>query len=394
MQISQVESWRAAAEKALPGFLFHYIEGAANEEETARLNRVDLRAILLRQRVLKDVSEIDLSTALFGQPLDLPLLLGPVGLAGMYARRGEAQAAAAAAARGIPMCLSTMSVCPLSEVAAASAQPLWFQLYVMRDRGVASALMAEARACGCTTLVLTVDMPAPGARHRDARSGLSGRHGPLKRFAQALTRPRWALDVGLLGRPHALGNLRSALGSRSGLEDFMGWIANNFDPTVTWRDLDWVREQWDGPLVVKGILDVEDARQAVALGVDGVVVSNHGGRQLDGAMSTARALPAIRQALGNGPKVLVDGGVRSGLDVLRMLALGADAVMLGRAWAYALAAGGGPAVEQLISQMAAELLTGMRLTGCTRVADIDGSILARSAEPQAALAPIREPLFS
>src|SRR5690606_35406654 len=219
--------------------------------------------------------------------------LGPVGLSGMYARRGEVQAALAAAAKGIPFCLSTVSVCALQEVSAANTAPLWFQLYVIRDRGFMKALLEQAKACACSALVFTVDMPMPGARYRDSRSGMSGPNAALRRYAQSLRHPRWAWDVGVLGRPHTLGNLAPVLGQSSGLEDFIGWMARNFDPAVTWSDLSWIREHWDGPLIIKGILDPEDAGEAVKLQADGIVVSNHGGRQLDGVHSTARVLPGI-----------------------------------------------------------------------------------------------------
>ena len=336
--------FREAARRRLPRFLFDYIDGAAYAELTARRNVEDLNAVALRQRVLVDVSEIDLTTRLFGARQSLPVMLGPVGLGGMYARRGEAQAARAASARGVPICLSSLSVCGLREVAAASAMPVWFQLYIIRDRGFIAELLAVAREIGCAGLMLTVDLPVPGARYRDLHSGMSGPGARWRRLGQALTHPRWAWDVGLRGRPHALGNLAPLLGEKSGMEDYFGWIGRNFDPSVTWRDLDWIRAHWPGPLVIKGILDPEDARRAAEAGADGIVVSNHGGRQLDGVLSTARALPAIAEAVGDRLTVLADGGVRSGLDVVRMLALGAKGVLLGRAWAYALAAQGGDGV--------------------------------------------------
>lgn len=376
MPIASAADFRDAAKRRLPRFLFDYIDGAAYGEVTARRNVEDLADIALRQRVLVDVSDIDLSTTLFGRRQSLPVALGPVGLSGMYARRGEAQAARAAGAKGVPACLSSLSVCGIGEVAAACPDPIWFQLYMIRDRGFMADLLATARAAGCAALVLTVDLPMPGARYRDAHSGMSGPYARWRRLAQALAHPRWAWDVGLMGRPHSLGNFAPVLGGEGGLDDYVGWIGRNFDPSLTWRDIDWIRSRWDGPLIVKGILDPEDARRAVEIRADGIVVSNHGGRQLDGVLSTARALPAIADAVGGRLTVLADGGVRSGLDVVRMLALGAKGVLLGRAWAFALAARGGAGVTQLLDIFEAEMRVAMALTGVTSIAKIDRSILA------------------
>jgi L-lactate dehydrogenase (cytochrome) len=376
MAIASAADFRTAAQKRLPRFLFDYVDGAAYDEVTAGRNVSDLADVALRQRVLVDVSDIDLSTTLFGRRQSLPIALGPVGLSGMYARRGEAQAARAAAAKGIPACLSSLSVCAIAEVAAACPDPIWFQLYMIRDRGFMAELLARAKEAGCAALVFTVDLPMPGARYRDAHSGMSGPHARWRRLAQALAHPRWAWDVGLMGRPHSLGNFAPVLGKEGGLDDYVGWIGRNFDPSLTWRDLDWIRSRWDGPLIVKGILDAEDARRAVEVAADAIVVSNHGGRQLDGVLSTARALPAIADAVGGDTVVLADGGVRSGLDVVRMLALGARGVLLGRAWAFALAAGGGAGVAKLLDIFEAEMRVAMALTGVTGVARIDRSILA------------------
>ncbi len=376
--------YRDLARRRLPHFLFEYIDGGAYAEVTLRRNLEDLAAIALRQRVLRDVSNVDLSTELFGQKLALPLALAPIGLAGLNARRGEVQAARAAEAAGVPFCLSTVSACPLGEVAAGVTRPFWFQLYMIRDRAFMRDLLAQAVQAGCSALVFTVDMPLPGTRYRDYRSGLAGApgfSGALRRFGQALLRPAWAWDVGVRGRPHALGNVAPVLGPNTGLEDFFAWMRGNFDPSVTWKDLEWVRAQWRGPLIVKGILDVEDARAAAAVGVDGIVVSNHGGRQLDGTPSTVRALPPIVDAVGGQLSVLVDGGVRSGLDVVRMLALGARGVLLGRAWAFALAGAGQAGVAHLLQLIAAEMRVAMALTGCTSIAAIDRDILAEGRPP-------------
>jgi L-lactate dehydrogenase (cytochrome) len=373
-----VPDYRRLARRRLPPFLFEYIDGGAFAEQTMRRNVEDLAGIALRQRVLNDVSATSTATSLFGRELRSPVVLAPVGLAGMNARRGEAAAARAARDYGVPFCLSTVSVCPLAEVTGAVEVPIWFQLYMIRDRAFMRDLLAAARDQGCDTLVFTVDMPVPGTRYRDYRSGLAGAPGlggAARRLFQAAMHPRWAWDVGLLGRPHTLGNIAPSLGRRPPLEDFFAWMRDNFDPSVTWRDLEDIRAAWPGNLVIKGILDAEDACRAIDLGADGVVVSNHGGRQLDGAVSTVRALPAIAQAVAGRATLLVDGGVRSGLDVARMLALGADGVMLGRAWAYALAARGQQGVFDLLVQLENELRVVMALTGTCRIADFGPHVL-------------------
>lgn len=376
MIVSSTTDFREAARRRLPRFLFDYIDGGAYAERTMARNIDDLADIALRQRVLKDVSVVDPSTTLFGVRQALPVALAPVGLSGMYARRGERQAARAAAAKGVPFCLSTVSVCDVDEVRAASSAPFWFQLYVLRDRGFMRDLLARAAAAGATTLVFTVDMPVPGARYRDAHSGMSGPNAAARRLVQAALKPAWAWDVGVMGRPHRLGNVAPALGKASGLQDFMGWLAANFDPSIQWSDLEWIRDAWKGPLVIKGVLDPEDAKAAADIGADGVVVSNHGGRQLDGVLSSARALPAIVDAVGDRLTVLADGGVRSGLDVVRMLALGARGVLIGRAYAYALAARGEAGVTQLLDLIDKEMRVAMALTGVCDVASINESILA------------------
>jgi L-lactate dehydrogenase (cytochrome) len=375
------QDFREVARRRLPKFLFEYIDGGSYAETTLRRNTADLEQVALRQRVLRDVSSIDLSTTLFGQQLAMPVVLAPVGLAGLNARRGEVQAAKAAAKAEIPFSLSTVSACSIEEVAAGSSKPFWFQLYVMRDRGFMRELLARAAAAGCSALLFTVDLPLPGTRYRDYRSGLAGSpgwRGSLRRACQAAMKPRWAWDVGVRGRPHTLGNLASMMGRDSGLEDFLGWMLANFDASVTWSDLEFLRSEWKGPLIVKGILDVDDAIAANDIGADGIVVSNHGGRQLDGVPSTARALPEIAERVGEALTVLVDGGVRSGLDVVRMLALGARGVLLGRAWAYALAAGGEAGVSQLLQLIDAEMRVAMSLTGATSIAAIDSSALVRN----------------
>jgi L-lactate dehydrogenase (cytochrome) len=377
MIISSATDFREAARRKLPPFLFHYLDGGAGAEQTLRANVEDLQAIKLRQRVLRGSEELDLSADWFGRRYGLPIALAPVGLAGMYTRRGEVQAARAACHRHIPFIQSTVSVCPLAEVAAQASEPIWFQLYVLKDRGFMRDVMRRARELGSTTLVFTVDMPVPGARYRDAHSGMSGPNGPLRRMAQAMLHPRWAWDVGLFGRPHDLGNISAYRGHATGLEDYIGWLASNFDPGINWQDLQWIRDEWQGKLILKGILDPEDAQDAVAFGADGIVVSNHGGRQLDGALSTAQALPAIAAAVKDRLTIFADGGIRTGTDVFRMLALGAHGVLIGRAFIYALATQGQAGVERLLAIMEKDIRTNMVLTGVKSVSEIGPHLLAR-----------------
>lgn len=370
---ANVSDYRALAKARLPHFLFEYLDGGSYDEVTLRRNVDDLRSIALKQRILRDVSAIDVSTELFEGRWRLPVGLGPVGLAGFYARRGEVQAAKAAADVGVPFTLSTVGGCSLEEV-AQSGSPFWFQLYFVKDRGFVREVIARAKQAGCGALILTVDLAVPGSRYRDARAVSSG----VRRVIELLARPGWLWDVGIRGRPISLGNLESIIGKRAPLSDFQGWIHDNFDPSVGWKDVEWVRSQWDGALVIKGILDPDDARQAVGSDADGIVVSNHGGRQLDGVLSTARALPRIADAVAGRAPVLVDGGVRSGLDVVRMLALGANFVLLGRAWAYALASRGGAGVAHALQLIEAEMRVAMALTGCTRIFEITADVLERS----------------
>jgi L-lactate dehydrogenase (cytochrome) len=377
MKAAAVLDYRELARRRLPPFLFEYIDGGSGAEVTLRRNVADLEALALRQRVLRDVSTLDLTTELFGSRMAMPIALAPIGMAGLCARRGEVQAARAAERAGVPFCLSTVSACSLAEVQRAVSKPLWFQLYMIRDRAFMRDLLAQASA-HCSALIFTVDMPVPGSRYRDVRSGLTeaaGIEGSLRRVGQALCHPRWAWDVGVRGRPHTLGNLMSVMGADSALADFFAWTRRNFDPSVTWKDLNWVREHWQGPLIIKGILDVSDADLAADLGADGIVVSNHGGRQLDGALSTARALPAIADAVGDRLTVLADGGIRSGLDIVRMLALGAKGVLLGRAWAYALAGRGEAGVAHALKLIETEMRVAMSLTGCTRIGDVSREML-------------------
>jgi L-lactate dehydrogenase (cytochrome) len=371
MIISAPTDYRNAAKKKLPPFLFHYIDGGSYSERTLARNVEDLADIALKQRVLNDVSELDLSTDIFGEMMNLPIVLSPVGLTGMYARRGEVQAAKAAENKGIPFTMSTVSVCPIEEVAPEVKRPMWFQLYVLKDRGFMKNVLERAKEAGVKTLVFTVDMPVPGARYRDMHSGMSGPFAASKRILQAMRHPQWAFDVGLFGKPHDLGNVSAYRGKPTNLENYIGWLGDNFDPSISWKDLEWIREYWNGPMIIKGILDVDDAKDAVKFGADGIVVSNHGGRQLDGVLSSAKALPVIADSVKSDLKIFVDSGIRSGLDVVRMLALGADCAMLGRSYIYALAAQGQKGVENLLDLYEKEMRVAMTLTGANTIKELN-----------------------
>jgi L-lactate dehydrogenase (cytochrome) len=370
MRAASVSDYRELARRRLPKIFFEYIDGGSYAEETLRRNVADLQTIALRQRVMRDMTALDISVETLGQKLAMPLGLAPVGMAGMYGRRGEVQAAKAATAAGVPFCLSTVGVCSIEEVAERAAPP-WFQLYMLKDRGYMKELLGRAKAAGCPVLVFTVDLPTPGARYRDVRSGFtgsSGLSGALNTAWDGLTHPAWMWDVWANGRPHSLGSVAGAVAQQGRrVTDFLAWVARNFDRSVTWADLDFVRANWDGPIVIKGVLDVEDARDAVRAGAQGLVVSNHGGRQLDGVRSSISALPRIADAVGGDLEVYMDGGVRSGLDVLKALALGAKACFVGRAWAWALGAGGEAAITRMLGVIRSELAVAMILTGCKDV---------------------------
>ena len=376
--------YRELARRRLPRQLFDYIDGGAYDEVTMRANESDLGDLLLRQVVMRDVSVRDPSVEVLGRRLALPIVLAPVGLAGMFARRAEVQAARAAEAAGVAFVESTVSICGIEEVARATTTPPWFQLYVMRDRGYAEELMRHAQAVGSPVLVLTVDLAVVGARHRDTRNAVVGdpnTWAKVRRGLDLVGHPRWIREVALGGRPLTFGNLEQMVpGARSPVA-FRDWIDSQFDPSVTWEDIAWVRATWPGRLVVKGVLDADDARRAVDSGVDGVVVSNHGGRQLDSVPSTARALPDVVDAVGDEVEVLVDGGVRTGLDVVKMIALGARAVLIGRAWAWAVAARGEAGVRHVLDVMRADIDTALGLTGQTSLAAVDRSALYESGAP-------------
>jgi L-lactate dehydrogenase (cytochrome) len=377
MKIVNYNGFREAAQKRLPSFIFEYIDGGSYDEHTLRRNVEDFKAVTLRQRVLRDVSNINTATRLFGRDMALPVALAPIGIAGFYRRRGETQAVRAAEAAGIPIVLSTMSCCPLEEVRAASTQPFWMQLYIIRDRGFMKDFLARMERAGVDTLFLTVDLAINGIRYRDRIGGLAGSQSLLQRpdrLLDILSHPAWAWDVGLRGRPLTIGNVAPAMPNGAGLKQFQAWVARNFDPSVTYKDIAWLRQHWKGRLVLKGITDPGDATRAAEEGMDGIVVSNHGGRQLDGSLSSIAALPAVRDAVAGRMTVMLDGGVRSGLDVLRALALGADSVLLGRAWAYALAARGEAGVSQMLAIIKEELEVAMALTGQSDVRTLDGDL--------------------
>ncbi len=373
-----VLDYRELARRRLPRQLFDYIDGGAYEESTMRSNVSDLERVLLRQVVMRDVEVREQSCEVLGQQLDMPVILGPVGLGGMFARRAEVQAARAAEAAGIPFVESTVSICGIEEVAEATSTPPWFQLYVMRDRAYAEDLMARAQSVDSPVLVLTIDLAVVGARHRDTRNAMVGEHSTwakVRRGLDLVSHPRWLADVAIKGKPLTFSNLAKAVPGARSPADFKSWVDAQFDPSVTWEDIAWVRDNWDGRLVVKGILDPEDARRAVDAGVDGVIVSNHGGRQLDSVPSTAVALPAVAEAIDDQVEVLADGGVRTGLDVVKLMSMGARAVLIGRAWAWAVAGGGQAGVGQMLDGLKADIDTALGLTGRNSVLDLDPSAL-------------------
>ncbi|MBK5231613.1 MAG: L-lactate dehydrogenase [Thermoleophilia bacterium] len=375
---ASVLDYRELARRRMPRQLFDYLDGGAYEEATMRANVSDLEKILLRQVVMHDVTVRDQACEVLGEKLSTPVILAPVGLAGMFARRAEVQAAKAAEAAGIPFVESTVSICGIEEVAEATTVPPWFQLYVMRDRSYAEDLMSRAQAVGSPILMLTVDLPVLGARHRDTRNAMVGEASAwakVRRGIDLVSHTRWLIDVAIKGKPLIFGNLAKAVPGGRSPEDFKAWVDSQFDPSVTWEDIAWVREHWKGKVVVKGVLDPEDARRAAAAGVDGLVVSNHGGRQLDSVPSSAMALPGVVEAVGDQVEVLADGGVRTGLDVVKLVSLGAKAVMVGRAWAWAVAAGGEDGVSQMLGFLKADIDTALGLTGQTSVTDLDQTAL-------------------
>ena len=370
-----IEDMRREARRRVPKMFFEYADHGSYAEETLRANRTDLERIKLRQRVLVDVAQRDLSTTILGERAALPMILAPIGLCGMQWGDGEILACRAAQAAGIPFCLSTMSICAIEDVAAAVDKPFWFQLYVMKDRGFVRALIERAIAAKCGALVLTVDLQVLGQRHCDLRNGMTVPPEPrLRNLIDIATKPAWALSV-LRGKRKTFGNLSGYVRGMENVRSLSQWISGQFDPALSWADVEWIRSIWPGKLVLKGVLDVEDAKLAAKTGAAALIVSNHGGRQLDGAKSSIAALPGIVDAVGDEIDVMFDGGIRSGQDMMRALALGAGSCMIGRAYLYGLGAGGAEGVGRAIEILRKELDVTMALTGTRRVADIGKHVL-------------------
>ena len=373
--ITCIEDLRALSRRKVPKAFFDYLDSGSYNEETLRANRADLETIKLRQRVLVDVSQRSLATTIIGQRVSAPFALAPIGLCGMQHGDGEILSAQAAEEAGVPFTLSTMSICSIEQVAEATSRPFWFQLYVIRDREFSRDILARAAAAKCNALVLTVDLQVLGQRHRDIRNGMTvPPEMRLSNIIEIARKPRWALSI-LRSKSKTFGNLAGHLEGMEDVTSLAQWTNNQFDPSLNWKDVEWIKKVWPGKLIIKGILDVEDAKTAVKLGADAVVVSNHGGRQLDGAPSSISALPEIAQAVGSDTEVLFDGGIRTGADLLRALALGARACLIGRAYVYGLGAGGKTGVAKAIDILEKELSVAMALTGTTRVADIGTQVL-------------------
>jgi L-lactate dehydrogenase (cytochrome) len=372
--INSIADLRELARRRIPRAIFEYADRGSFDELTLERNRSDLQAIEFRQRVMRDLSTLSVASTMVGQPVTMPLAIAPTGLTGLFYGDGEIHGARAAQAFGIPFCLSTMSICSIEDVHQAVPQPFWFQVYLMRDRGFNQELIARARAARCSALVLTVDLQVQGLRRRDAKNGLSiPPRLTLRNALDIATKPAWALRV-LFGKRRTFGNL-AGLGRPDALSTLSEWIASQFDPSVTWQDVAWIRSQWPGKLIIKGILDPEDARTAAAQGVDAIVVSNHGGRQLDGAPSSISVLPEIVNAVAGGCEVWLDGGVQSGQDMLRALALGAQACLIGKSFLYALGAMGGRGVTLALNLLRRELEVTLALTGGTDIRQVDASML-------------------
>jgi L-lactate dehydrogenase (cytochrome) len=376
--VTCIEDLRELSRKRIARAIFDYVDRGAYAEETLRANRADLQLLNFRQRVGIDVDNRSTRSTMLGQPVTMPAALAPIGLCGLNWADGEMLAARAAERFGVPFTLSTMSICSIEDVAGAVTRPFWFQLYVMRDRGFAASLIERAKAAGCSALVLTLDLQIQGQRHRDLKNGLAvPPRLTFKTMMDVLTKPGWALNV-LRGRRKSFGNLEGRIPDAKSLTTLSQWIAGQFDPTLSWKDVEWVKRLWGGKLVLKGILDAEDAKIAAQSGADAIVVSNHGGRQLDGTLSSIRALPEVAAAVGDRVEVWLDGGIRSGQDMLRALALGAKSTLIGRSYIYGLGAMGEAGVTLALELMRRELDVTMALCGLRDVRDASPAIL-RSA---------------
>lgn len=381
---ASVSDYQERARRRLPSFLFGFLNGGSCAEDTLAENVSAWGRHRLRQFVLRDVSQIEIGTDYFGQPASMPLALAPVGLGGLMRRRGEIQAARAAEAAGVPFTLCTPALCSIEEVRSATKAPFWFQLYMLRDRGIVRELLARARAAQCSALVFTVDLARVGVRRSDIRHGMTAKATPRITAARAgdvLRHPRWLNDVMLRGGPHVFGNLAAYVPKARNLEAFKAWVDARFDPGITWRDIEWLRTVWDGPILLKGILEAEDAAMAASIGIEGIVVSNHGGRQLDSTEATADALPRIADALAGRVRILVDGGIRNGHDMIKAVALGADGVMIGRPWAWALAADGQAGVANMLAMLGNEMRNSLGLMGLSRLRDVGRHSLLPATVP-------------
>jgi L-lactate dehydrogenase (cytochrome) len=377
--VTCIDDLRQLARRRVPRAFFDYADSGSYQEETLRANRADLENIKLRQRILVDVSSRSLATTILGQKVSSPFVLAPVGLLGMQHGDGEILSARAANEAGIPFTLSTMSICSIEDVAEATAKPFWFQLYVIHDRAFSKDILDRAVQAKCSTLVLTVDLQVLGQRHRDIKNGMTvPPEIRIRNIIDVASKPAWAWSI-LNGRRKTFGNLAGHVKGMENVNSLGVWIQSQFDPALSWKDVEWIKSIWPGKLILKGILDADDARTAVKLGADAIVVSNHGGRQLDGAPSSISALPAIADAVGSDTELLFDGGIRTGADAMRALALGARACMIGRAYVYGLGAGGQAGVAKAIDILEKELSVAMALTGTNRIADIDGRVLVDGA---------------
>ena len=376
--VTSIDDLKRLYQRRVPRMFFDYTESGSWTEQTFKANERHLQGLKFKQRVLVDISDRDLASAMLGQPVTMPVALSPVGMTGLQHGDGEIKAARAAAQFGVPYALSTMSICSIEDVASKTSKPFWFQLYVMRDRGFVKALIERAKAAQCSALILTADLQILGQRHKDIKNGLSTPPKPtIKNLLSTLGHPRWALSM-LSANRRYFGNIVGHVSGVSDTSSLSEWTAKQFDPTLTWNDVAWIKEAWDGPLIIKGIMTPEDARLALESGADAIVVSNHGGRQLDGAPATVEVLPEIKDSLGNELEVWIDGGIRSGQDVLRVLALGADAAMIGRPYIYGLGALGEKGVIKALEIIRAELDLSMAFCGRTSVEAIDASILWHS----------------